>query len=88
MKLSENLTAFFWVWVVVLVLNQIIFFGGCFTPYCLAAALPHTLFVAGIISFFLRKDAGKEEKAQGYQGYPGTVYVSLPRSQDLAQNFN
>ena len=47
--MKKQLKFFFSVWGGVLVVNQIFIFNGCFTPYCLIAALPHT----GIITFFL-----------------------------------
>lgn len=48
-KIKNNLETFFTIWGIILVLNQVFIFGGCFAPYCLLAALPHT----GIIAFFV-----------------------------------
>lgn len=47
--MKEKLEHFFITWGVILVLNQLLIFGGCFTFHCLLAALPHT----GVIAFFL-----------------------------------
>ncbi len=46
---QETLKLFFIIWGVVLLLNQAVIFGGCFNPYCIAAAIPHTV----IITFLL-----------------------------------
>ena len=59
---KEKLVVFFWTWVVILVANQVVLFGACFTPYCLAAALPHTLVIAGVIAFFLTRENEEEKK--------------------------
>jgi hypothetical protein len=46
-KIKEHLERFFITWGVILVLNQLFLFHGCFYPNCLIAALPHT----GVIAF-------------------------------------
>lgn len=50
-KIKDNLSFFLITWVIILVLNQVFIFGACFAPYCLAAALPHTGLIAGVITF-------------------------------------
>lgn len=47
-----NIRRFAIVWVLVLLANQLFIFHGCFAPYCIAAAVPHTLFIAALINFF------------------------------------
>ena len=49
---------------IILILNQVIFFGACFKISCITSAIPHTLFIAFIISFLLnfRRNHFKEEK--------------------------
>jgi len=47
----QNAKSFFITWGILLILNQIILFHGCFAIYCLLAGLPHT----GIIAFLLVK---------------------------------
>jgi len=47
-KIKNNLETFFTTWGIILVLNQVVVFGGCFAPYCILAALPHTGFIAFI----------------------------------------
>ncbi len=63
----EKLFTFFWIWIVVLAVNQIFLFGGCFTLNCLAAALPHTLLIAGIITFLLGKEDDNKKDTQSGQ---------------------
>lgn len=63
-KIKENLETFLIIWGVILVLNQAVIFGGCFAPYCILAALPHTGFIALILSIFILKDENnKQEKS-------------------------
>jgi hypothetical protein len=62
-KFSEMVTLFFMIWGGVLVVNQVVLFHACFTPYCLIAAAPHTFIIAAIITFFLFV-AGRQEKQQ------------------------
>ena len=61
-KIKENLYAFFTIWGVILVLNQVILFGGCFNPICLIAALPHTGVISFVISIFVIADEEKNRK--------------------------
>ncbi|MBU0626815.1 restriction endonuclease [Patescibacteria group bacterium] len=56
--MKKHLKLFFSLWAGLLVVNQIFIFNGCFTPYCIVAALPHT----GIIAFFLARLLIREEK--------------------------
>lgn len=59
-KIKENLETFLIIWGVILVLNQAVIFGGCFAPYCILAALPHTGFIAFIL-FILAIKSDKQE---------------------------
>ena len=52
-KIKENIESFFIIWSVILFLNQVVLFGGCFNPICLIAALPHTGVIAFLISIFV-----------------------------------
>lgn len=61
-KIKENLETFLTIWGVILVLNQVVLFGGCFNPICLIAALPHTGAIAFVISIFVIADEEKKEK--------------------------
>lgn len=55
-KIITNLQTFFTIWFVIIVLNQVFIFGGCFAPYCLIAAIPHTGIISAIITFFYVDD--------------------------------
>jgi len=46
---KESAKVYFWTFILVLILNQVLFFGACLNAVCLVAALPHV----SIISFFL-----------------------------------
>lgn len=48
----SNIKRFGIVWLIVLFANQLFIFRGCFAPYCIAAAVPHTLLIAALINFF------------------------------------
>lgn len=49
------------VWGVLLVLNQLFIFGGCFAPHCLLAALPHTGVISFLIISFMSTDKLEEK---------------------------
>ena len=42
--------------VVVMLLNQLLFFGFCLNPICIIAAMPHVLFITVVIGTWLEKD--------------------------------
>ena len=41
--------------IVVMILNQLLFFGFCLNPICLVAAMPHVLFITVLIGSWLNK---------------------------------
>ena len=53
--MKGRIQEFFSAWLLVLVLNQIFIFHGCFALYCLLPALPHT----GLLAFLWVKFTGK-----------------------------
>jgi hypothetical protein len=55
----SNVRRFGIVWLLVLLANQLFIFRGCFAPYCIAAAVPHTLLIAALINFFGFYGGGK-----------------------------
>ncbi len=57
----QNIQSFFTTWLVILILNQIFIFHGCFSPHCLLAALPHTGIIAYLINIFILKDEERIE---------------------------
>ena len=47
------------VWAVIVIANQLFIFHGCFAPYCLIAALPHTSVIAALITYFINESECK-----------------------------
>lgn len=41
--------------IVVMVLNQLLFFGFCLNPICIIAAMPHVLFITVVVGSFFNK---------------------------------
>jgi hypothetical protein len=60
-SILNNIQFFLVTWVIVIIANQILIFGGCFAGYCLLAALPHTSVIAGLITFFYLKDSSEKK---------------------------
>lgn len=63
--ITEEFQTFLVIWVVVLLVNQLFIFHGCFAPYCLIAALPHTGVIAALLTFWLRHSS-KDSSTQEY----------------------
>jgi len=61
-KIKENLQSFFIIWGIVLFVNQVFLFGGCFNLICIIAALPHTGVIAFLILIFFINDDRKKTK--------------------------
>jgi len=47
------------IFIVVMFLNQLLFFGLCLNPICIVAAMPHVLAITVIIGMFLHKPSKK-----------------------------
>jgi len=60
--MKTKLQEFFTVWFFMLLANQILIFGGCFAPYCLLSALPHTGVLSFLLIYFLNKSKDTKEK--------------------------
>jgi len=60
--MKKYIKTFFSLWGGLLVANQIFIFHGCFTFYCIAAALPHTGAIAFFITWLLTKEDKDTEK--------------------------
>ena len=48
----SNFQTFMVIWVVIIIVNQLFIFRGCFAPYCLIAALPHTSIISALFLYF------------------------------------
>jgi hypothetical protein len=57
-RTKEIATMYTGTFVVVMILNQLIFFGFCLNPVCLIAAMPHVLFITVVIGTWLNKQTG------------------------------
>ncbi len=58
--------------IVVMVLNQLLFFGFCLNPICIVAAMPHVLFITALIGSWLNKEFGWGD--DGQSGKVGEIY--------------
>jgi ribosomal protein S27AE len=52
----KNFQVFLVLWAVIIIANQLFIFGACFAPYCLIAALPHTLVISLLTNHFILLD--------------------------------
>ncbi len=55
-RTKEVATTYTGTFVVVMFLNQLLFFGFCLNPICIIAAMPHVLFITVVIGTWLEKD--------------------------------
>ncbi len=80
--------------IVVMVLNQLLFFGFCLNPICLIAAMPHVLLITVFIGSWINKESGwGDEKQAGnvgkiYKEGKGLVGKSLERAAGELKNAN
>jgi hypothetical protein len=75
----SNVRRFGIVWLLVLLANQLFIFRGCFAPYCIAAAVPHTLLIAALINFFGFYGGG-ESKHSAVRAAPSAPSLSPVQS--------
>lgn len=47
--------------IVVMILNQLVFFGFCLNPICLIAAMPHVLLITVVVGTFINKINNSEK---------------------------
>jgi len=66
-------TTYTWTFVIVMVLNQLLFFGFCLNPICLIAAMPHVLAITVAIGSWLNRANGwgKEPREEATNPKPG-----------------
>ncbi len=50
--------------IVVMFLNQLLFFGFCLNPICLVAAMPHVLFITAVVGSWINKENGWGDTSQ------------------------
>lgn len=61
-KTLEVYELYTWTFVVVMFLNQLLFFGLCLNPICLIAAMPHVLLITVILGTLINKFSPKTEE--------------------------
>ncbi len=67
--------------IVVMILNQLLFFGFCLNPICLIAAMPHVLFITALVGSWLNKESGWGDEKQS-----GNVGKIFKESKELIDN--
>jgi hypothetical protein len=77
-RTKEVATMYTGTFVVVMILNQLLFFGFCLNPVCLIAAMPHVLFITVVIGTWLNKnnDWGNVEVAEKTIKHVGKIASS------------
>ena len=84
-SIFSNFQTFLVVWVVIIVANQLFIFGGCFAPYCLIAALPHTSIIAALVTYFINEVEKEKAASNEITDYALTSY-SQPKKEGLDLN--
>ena len=64
--IKANTKFFFITWGIVLLANQIFIFGGCFAPYCIIAALPHTGIISAVIVYLNYEERRMSQDGSDY----------------------
>lgn len=70
--LAANTKVVFWTWVMLTIVNQIVFFGACLAPYCILASIPHvSLITLGImyLSYTTTRDTYDPQTGYNKFGY-------------------
>jgi hypothetical protein len=73
--------------IVVIALNQLLFFGFCLNPICLIAAMPHCLAITVVLGTFLNKvdGWGEKNKEQTKQNIPENKYSQTIKHQNTEE---
>ena len=79
--IKANTKFFFITWGIVLLVNQIFIFGGCFAPYCIVAALPHTGVISAVI-VYLNFQEEKEKTRQEQERSLESQYIRNNKETD------
>ena len=51
--MSDSSKSFLYLWAVLIILNQVLFFNTCFKIHCILNALPHTVILTALIMAFI-----------------------------------
>lgn len=83
--LFANIKNVFWTWVILTLLNQILFFGACLHPYCILASIPHvSLITFGImyVSYKIALTTYDPKTGYNYLGYDKDGFNQYGYKQD------
>ena len=86
-SIFSDFQTFLVIWAVIIIVNQLFIFGACFAPYCIAAALPHTLIIAALVVYFMH-EAEKEapNTSKNTEDNDSPTSYSEPKKEDLDLN--
>lgn len=81
-SIFSNFQTFLVIWIVIIIVNQLFIFSGCFAPYCLLAALPHTSVIAAVVTYFLNESKKEKTISNETTSYSSNSF-SQPKKDDL-----
>lgn len=83
------ISLFLKIWLPLIILNQLMIFGACFAPYCLLAALPHTLSIAAIVTYSLypkvKENKRKHKAIKQARTISQCKEASIKKSEEIKQ---
>ena len=88
---TKNVAATYtWTFIVVMVLNQLLFFGFCLNPICLIAAMPHVLAITVALGSWFNKinGWGNGEQSEGPVSEPAVRSGRRPLAIDPSSSFS
>ncbi|CAM4321622.1 DUF4433 domain-containing protein [Vibrio neonatus] len=88
-RTKEVATLYTGTFIVVMFLNQLLFFGLCLNPVCLIAAVPHVLFITVVIGTWLNRRESKRKKEVekvGQTSYQPKTAISQESSSNRKNN--
>ncbi len=78
--------------IVVMILNQLLFFGFCLNPICLIAAMPHVLLITVVVGTFINKmqsiHENEKSKQATFRKKPSDITQPSSKSSYTASNKN
>lgn len=73
--------------VAIIIVNELFIFGGCFAPYCLMAALPHTGVIAALVTYFMNELEKEKTILNGTINHPSNSFSQLKKDDSDLDNF-
>lgn len=84
-KLIEGFWTYVITFVVLLFLNQLLFFRMCLSPGCLAAATPHVLFLTAIVGTWLIRQNSPNKQSKNNESKPINSLTTPPVKPDIEE---